>query len=228
MIIAILILLVLALFVFLFYASYSIKSGVYIKALCRKQTDEKVVALTFDDGPDPVQTPKVLEVLKEYGVSATFFCIGSKIKGNEAIIQQMVDEGHAIGNHSYVHTWKFPLYSTQRMTADLKQCQNLLEEASGQDVTLFRPPFGVTNPTIAHVVKRLGYKTLGWNIRTLDTQTFSHEKILNRIRKRLRPGSIILLHDRMPESEVLLKRILEELQQQGFIVQNVSLILHGK
>ncbi|NDV81068.1 polysaccharide deacetylase family protein [Bacteroides sp. 51] len=205
---------------FLFYASYSIGAGIYIKAFCRMQTDERVVALTFDDGPDPVQTPKVLDVLKEHHVRATFFCIGSKVKGNEAIIQRMVAEGHTLGNHSYAHTWRFPLYSTQRMTADLEQCRRELEEASGQKVVWFRPPFGVTNPTIARVVKRLGYKTMGWNIRTLDTQQPSHEKIISHIHKRLRPGSIILLHDRMPGSEVLLGRILEELKKRKFNVQN--------
>lgn len=223
MIIAILILFTLML-VFLFYASYSIQSGIYINAFCRKQTDEKVVALTFDDGPDPVQTPQVLDILKENHIPATFFCIGSKVKGNEAIIQRIIDEGHAIGNHSYTHTWKFPLYSTRRMTADLKQCQQQLEKAAQQPVDLFRPPFGVTNPTIARVVKRLRYQTIGWNIRTLDTQSLSHERIIKRIRKRLRPGSIILLHDRMPKSDTLLQCILDELKKQDYHIVSLKTI----
>lgn len=223
MIIIILILFIL-IFAFLFYASYSIGSGVYIKAFCRKQTDEKIVALTFDDGPDPVQTPKVLDVLKAHNASATFFCIGSKIKGNEAVIQRIIDEGHTIGNHSYTHTWTFPFYSAHRMMADLTLCQQQLEKTTQQHVDLFRPPFGVTNPTIRQVVKRLGYKTIGWNIRTLDTQAFSHKKVIKRTIKRLKPGSAILLHDRMPESEVLLKGLLNELEKLDYRIVSLNAI----
>lgn len=224
MIIAILILFVFML-LFLFYASYSIQSGIYIKVFCRKQTDEKIVALTFDDGPDDIQTPKVLDTLKEYDAPATFFCIGSKIKGNETVIKRIVDEGHSIGNHSYTHIWEFPLYSVKRMAADLKQCQQLLEETSLQKVNWFRPPYGVTNPTLAKAVKKLGYKTIGWNIRTLDTQSLSHEKIIMRIRKRLRPGSIILLHDRMPQSEIILKKVLDELKARQYRVVSLETMI---
>lgn len=215
-IIGILILLVL---VFLFYASYSIQAGIYLKACCRIPTDEKIVILTFDDGPDEFQTPKVLDVLKEYGVTATFFCIGSKVKGNEAIVRRIVEEGHSIGNHSYTHTWRFPLLSTEKMKADLLLCQEQLEEVTKQKVSLFRPPYGVTNPTIAKAVNELGYRTIGWNIRTLDTQSLSHDKIIKRIRRRLRPGAVLLLHDRMPESDILLKRILDELGRKGYITE---------
>lgn len=203
---------------FMFYASYSIRSGVYLNAFCRMQTHDKVVALTFDDGPDAVQTPRVLDILKEYDAPATFFCIGSKVEGNEDIIRRIIAEGHRIGNHSYTHSGTFPLYPGKRMTADLERCQQVLEKTTGQKVDWFRPPFGVTNPTIARVVRKLRYQTIGWSIRTLDTQPLSHKEIIKRINKRLRPGSIILLHDRMPQSEVLLKDILDELKQQGYRV----------
>jgi len=224
MIITILILLIL-IWVFLFYASYSIQSGIYIHAFCRKQTDEHIVALTFDDGPDISYTPKVLDVLKAYHVPATFFCIGSKIKGNEYLIQRMIEEGHTVGNHSYIHTWRFPFYSFKQMEADVKQCQELLEQTSNQQINWFRPPYGVTNPTIAKVVKQLRYKTIGWNIRTLDTQSLSHEKVINRIRKRLRPGSVILLHDRMPQSDILLKCILDELKAKQYRIVSLKTMI---
>ena len=103
MIIVCLLLCLLLLLSFLVYASYSIQSGIYLRSFCKKHTAEKIVALTFDDGPDSLQTPKVLQVLKEYQVTACFFCIGHKVKGNEAILQKMVAEGHLIGNHSYRH-----------------------------------------------------------------------------------------------------------------------------
>ena len=186
---------------FLVYASYSIQSGIYLRSFCKKRTTEKVVALTFDDGPDPIQTPKVLKVLKEYQATACFFCIGHKIKGNEALLKSMVTEGHLIGNHSYSHSGLFPLYGLSKMKKDLQTCQCEL-----------------TNPTIAKAVRQLGYTSIGWSIRTLDTQQSAPDKILARIRKRLEPGAIILLHDRMPGSDQLVKQILDLLKEQGYTV----------
>lgn len=210
---------------FLVYASYSIQSGIYLRSFCRKHTTEKIVALTFDDGPDSIQTPKVLRILQEYQTTACFFCIGHKIKGNEMLLQQMVAEGHMIGNHSYSHSGLFPLYGLSKMKKDLQTCQCELERVTSQPMTLFRPPFGVTNPTIAKAVRQLGYTSIGWNIRSLDTQQSAPGKILDRIRKGLKPGSIILLHDRMPGSELLVKQILDVLKEQGYTVVRLDKLL---
>lgn len=210
---------------FLVYASYSIRSRIYLRSFCRKRTVEKIVALTFDDGPNPIQTPKVLQILKEWQVTACFFCIGRKIEGNEKLLQQIVAEGHLIGNHSFTHSGLFPLYRLSRMKKDLQTCQSELERVTSQPVTLFRPPFGVTNPTIAKAVRRLGYTSIGWNIRTLDTQQPSPEKVLNRIRKGLKPGSIILLHDRIPNSGQLVKQILDLLKEQGYSIVRLDELL---
>lgn len=210
---------------FLVYASCNIRSNIYLKVFSKKQTTEKIVAITFDDGPDPIQTPKVLQVLKEQQVPACFFCIGNKVKGNEELIRQIIGEGHLIGNHSFSHTNTFPLYSLSRMEKDLQACQAALEKVTSQKTKLFRPPFGVTNPTIAKTIKKLGYTTIGWNIRTFDTQQPHTEKILRRIRKKLCPGSIILLHDRMPNSDLLLKEILHLIKDQGYTVVRLDEIM---
>ena len=130
----------------------------------------------------------------------------------------MVTEGHLIGNHSYSHSGLFPRYGLSKMKKDLQTCQCELERVTSQPVTLFRPPFGVTNPTIAKAVRQLGYTSIGWSIRTLDTQQSAPDKILARIRKRLEPGAIILLHDRMPGSDQLVKQILDLLKEQGYTV----------
>ena len=185
MIIVCLLLCLLLLLSFLVYASYSIQSGIYLRSFCKKHTAEKIVALTFDDGPDSLQTPKVLQVLKEYQVTA--------------------------------HSGLFPLYRLSKMKKDLQTCQCELERVTSQPVSLFRPPFGVTNPTIAKAVRQLGYTSIGWSIRTLDTQQ-APDKVLAKIRKRLEPGAIILLHDRMPDSDQLVKQILDLLKEQGYTV----------
>ena len=192
--------------------------ALYPQAIFRMDPNERAVYLTFDDGPDPIQTPKVLKVLKEYQATACFFCIGHKIKGNEALLKSMVTEGHLIGNHSYSHSGLFPLYGLSKMKKDLQTCQCELERVTSQPVTLFRPPFGVTNPTIAKAVRQLGYASIGWSIRTLDTQQSAPDKILARIRKRLEPGAIIQFHDRIPESDQLEKQILDLLKEKGYTV----------
>lgn len=222
MIIGCIFLCLLSMLSFLVYASYSIRSGIYLRAFCGKPTTEKIVSLTFDDGPDPVQTPKVLQILKEYQVTACFFCIGQKVKGNEALLKRMVAEGHTIGNHSYTHSGRFPLYRLSKMKKDLQTCQYALEQVTSQPITFFRPPFGVTNPTIAKAIRQLGYIPIGWNIRTMDTCQKDTSRILRRIRKRLTPGSIILLHDRMPDSDQLVREILDLLKEQGYTVVGVE------
>ena len=200
----------------LFYASYSIKSQVYVRALCRVKTTEKVVYLTFDDGPDAEQTPQVLDVLKRNNAKATFFCIGSRIAGNESLLKRMADEGHQIGIHSFSHANGFPLYGRGRMIADIRQCQQAIEQATGSTTTLFRPPFGVTNPTVGKAVKALNLKTIGWTIRTYDTNRGSNAKIARRISRQLCPGAIILLHDRLPQSAERLQMVIDTVKENGY------------
>lgn len=206
----------------LFYASYSIRAGFYLKALCRAKRKEKVVALTFDDGPHQVHTAEVLDVLKEYRTPATFFCIGSQAEKYPDVVRRISAEGHTVGNHSYRHTGRFPFYSVKNMEKDLRLTQRILERITGRPVTLFRPPFGVTNPTVAKVVKKTGYRTIGWNIRSFDTRGESPEQIFRRIVRRLEPGSVILLHDRLPGSATLLKRLLDELKEQQYRIMSLE------
>lgn len=209
----------------LFYASYSIGAGVYVKALCRVRTERKVVALTFDDGPDAIYTPVVLDLLKSYGVRATFFCIGEKAQQNEDIVRRLVEEGHLLGNHSWTHSAFFPLFSGRKMQEELQKTAQLLEGFAGRKVSLFRPPFGVTNPTIASVAKRLEYEVIGWNIRSLDTCSRDAGAVFLRIRKQICPGAIILLHDRLPGSGVLLEKVLQYLRTENYEVRRIDEML---
>lgn len=209
-------LVVILIMVALFYASYSISAGVYLKAVCRMPITDQIVYLTFDDGPHPIYTPKILDILNDYQAKACFFCIGANIKGNELLLKRIDEEGHLIGNHSYSHTGFFPILSKTKMDADLAQCDEELFRVLNKKTKLFRPPFGVTNPRIANVVKGRGYRVVGWNIRTFDTQSSDVEKILRRIDRHLKPGSIILLHDRLEHSDELLKCILQHLTHKGY------------
>ena len=201
---------------FFFYASYHIRSGIYLKTWSRLPTDRREVALTFDDGPHPLHTPEVLDVLKRHSAPATFFCIGQEAERQPELMRRLVDEGHLVGNHSYCHKGTFPLFTRRRMLEDVEQAHKILEERTGQPVTLFRPPFGVTNPTVASVVRRMGYQAVGWSIRSFDTRGEATEKIFRRIVRQVRPGAVILLHDRLPGCAVLTARLLGYLEEKGY------------
>lgn len=204
---------------FLFWASASIRSGVYLKAFCRERTSEKVVYLTFDDGPVR-GTAAILDVLRERGALATFFIIGKNVSGNEDIVRQALADGHKIGIHSWGHENLFPLYSASRMNEDIRRCKTALETLSGTEVRLFRPPFGVVNPTIARSVKLLGLQTVGWSIRSFDTMHCNRpdweSRVADRIMRRLHPGAVILLHDRLLAAPSLLSTLLDRLTAAGY------------
>lgn len=213
--IGLVLIILLLLLVFVVYASYSIQLRFYVKSICRIRTNEKIVYLTFDDGPDSIQTPKILDVLKEYGAVATFFCIGEKVENNPELVNRIIEEGHRVGNHSYNHSGKFPVFSLNKMLRDLTLCDSALDKIEPNREKLFRPPFGVTNPTIAKAIKLKGYKSIGWNIRSLDTVK-SPTKVLLRIERQLKPGSILLLHDRLNNSDELLLKVLKLLEDKGY------------
>ncbi|MDR0695001.1 MAG: polysaccharide deacetylase family protein [Prevotellaceae bacterium] len=201
--------------VFLVYASAAIRSGVYLKAVCRLKTDEKVVALTFDDGPDSITTPKILDILSGYGIPALFFCTGHKMEGQEHLLQRMVDEGHGLGNHTYAHSALFPLLPLAKMKKDMQKCEERIQHFT-HCRPFFRPPFGVTNPTVAKAAAQLGYRTMGWNVRSFDTVKKNYRDVAKRINKKLQPGNIILLHDTTPAMPELLTDIINYARQQGY------------
>lgn len=241
---------VLSITVFMVWASASIRSGVYVRVFCREKTDRKVVYLTFDDGPHPPETERVLDVLREHGARATFFLIGSKVSGNEAVLRRMLEEGHALGLHTYSHAGTFPLLSFDKMLADVNEGKRAVESVAGKKISLFRPPFGVTNPTIAKVVRILGLRTVGWDVRSFDTMfckssehscnqsvySFKQSEhsckqsghsckqsghdwyvpVVERIMKQVRPGSVILLHDRLDGASDLLSLLLDSLAASGY------------
>lgn len=241
---------VLSITVFMVWASASIRSGVYVRAFCREKTDRKVVYLTFDDGPHPPETERVLDVLRERGARATFFLIGSKVSGNEAVLRRMLEEGHALGLHTYSHAGTFPLLSFDKMLADVNEGKRAVESVAGKKISLFRPPFGVTNPTISKVIRTLGLHTIGWDVRSFDTMFCKSSEhsckqsgysckqsghsckssehsckqsghdwyvpVVERIMKQVRPGSVILLHDRLDGASELLALLLDSLAASGY------------
>ncbi|MFO0760255.1 MAG: polysaccharide deacetylase family protein [Byssovorax sp.] len=153
------------------------------------------LALTFDDGPDPAHTPRVLDLLGEAGARATFFVIGRHAEAHPRLVRRMVDEGHAVGIHSYDHPRSFATMPPGRMRRDLERCQAIVEAASGRRPRLFRPPIGITSPFVAFALLGTDLHVVNWSVRSLDTRARAPEEILARVTPGLAPGAIVLLHD---------------------------------
>jgi len=210
-----------------FYGAYFIHSGFHLKAICKIKTKEKIIALTFDDGPAP-QTEKILEVLQEFNAKATFFCIGERIKGKENILIKIDQQGHLIGNHSHTHGFLFDFKTTNALLNDIQLCSENISSVIGKKPTFFRPPYGVTTPGIARAVKKLKLEVVGWNIRSLDTQIKDREKLLTRIKESLEPGSIVLLHDTVTGIEIVTKDLLIYLKEQNYKVVPLDQLIQKK
>lgn len=153
-----------------------------------------VVALTFDDGPDPRYTPLVLDILKREGVRATFFVVGKHAEAYPDLIQRMVAEGHEVGNHSYHHRNLF-LLPADKMHYEVEATEKALLRITGKRPTLFRPPRGLYNRNLLHYLHRRGYSVVLWTVSSLDWAEISSRSIAAAVTKHIRNGDIILFHD---------------------------------
>lgn len=201
-----------------FCGAYFIGLNFHITSINSLNINEKKVLLTFDDGPH-TNTIKVLEVLERHDVKAVFFIIGKNIQANEAILKQIVADGHQIGNHSFSHHNWIDVWSTKKVTEDFASCQKLIEQYR-PNTKLFRPPYGVTNPNIAKALKQLNLQSIGWNVRSYDTSIKDIEKIKQRVLSQLKPGSIILLHDRLDFMPGLLEKLIPAIKEKGYVFGN--------
>lgn len=202
---------------FLIYASANIRSGIYVKTISRLNTREKQLVLTFDDGPHPDITPQILAILKKYNIRAVFFCTGKNIENQPDLAQKIVADGHRTGNHTMNHRFCFPFYPVARMKKEIADCQALIDSLQPAEMArLFRPPFGVTNPTLKRALKDSGYQVFGWDIRSLDTARLPSEILFKRIIRRIKPGSIILFHDTMPKTPDILERVINFAIEKGY------------
>lgn len=194
-------------FLLVVYGSFFIRSNYHLKAISKVKTQDNFVAITFDDGPTEY-TEKVLGLLKKEHHKATFFCVGSRIENNPELTQRIISEHHLIGNHTYSHSKQMGFKSTKGVIEELSQTDQIIKSFTGAFPKYFRPPFGVTNPNIMRAIRKTKHKVIGWNIRSLDTVIEDEEKIFLRIKRQLKPGSIILLHDTSDKSIRVLERLL--------------------
>jgi peptidoglycan/xylan/chitin deacetylase (PgdA/CDA1 family) len=177
----------------LYYATVAVRSQWLGRTYWRGRRDRNAVALTFDDGPSP-ETVGILEVLAEHNLSATFFMVGREVESFPGIAQRVFAEGHEVGNHSYSH----PFYLFQRPSetlAQVKLAQDIIAETIGVAPMLARPPYGVRTPAYFGATRALGLHTVQWDVAGFDWKRHSPTQIGDNVLRKVRPGSIILLHD---------------------------------
>lgn len=196
---------------------YPIKSPFWLRLLYpqltwHKSRDKRILYLTFDDGPIPNVTPSILKILKEHKIKATFFCVGENIIKYPEIFDQIVEDGHVVGNHTYHHLkgWETP---KDNYLLDIDKCQKLTKS------NLFRPPYGRATRSQYSELKK-SYKIVMWDIMSGDFDlSISPEKCLSNVLKYSRNGSIIVFHDNIKaEPRVLyaLPRAIEHWLKEGY------------
>jgi peptidoglycan/xylan/chitin deacetylase (PgdA/CDA1 family) len=211
--------LLLTAYLILFILGVSVlKLNFFVSATCRGDSTAKRVALTFDDGPDPVATPRLLEVLRRHQIKVAFFPIGTKARDYYEIIKQIDQEGHILGNHSFRHAWWTNFLISGTLDREIGMAQEAIEAVIGKVPAYFRPPMGLTNPHLKGALKRHGLSVVGWDVRPFDT-TASVEQVIERVLKKIRNGSIIALHDtgRVPaELARLIDELVTKIEERGY------------
>jgi peptidoglycan/xylan/chitin deacetylase (PgdA/CDA1 family) len=166
------------------------------------------LALTFDDGPDPHFTPLLLDLLRNTGVRATFFLIGSKVQEQPELAARIAAEGHALGGHGFDHH-VITSMSRAELGVDLERCRTAIRRASGVDTRLFRPPKGEVSLASIHGVHRHGYRLAHWSLTYSDYRCDGSDLLLERMVARPpRSGEVVLLHDNNPYTVQALSRML--------------------
>lgn len=205
------------------HGAFHRNSPVFGSVLGRLPTDEKVISLTFDDGPNPDATPLILDALAERNVKATFFILGRHAERWPELVMRVAQEGHQIGNHGYFHRklhLKRPFYVRQ----DIKLGKRAIERAGAPSPAWFRAPHGFRNPWVTSIAQSMGERVAGWSLGVWDTDRPGVKEIVKRTVEGTRPGSIVLLHDgdgydpegdRM-QTAAAVPQIIDELRARGF------------
>lgn len=181
------------------------------------------IALTIDDGPDPEVTPRVLDILAEKNIRATFFCIASKLQQHPDLVQRMVAEGHHIENHSMWHRHYFSVMGMGAIKKEVALAQQAIEDATGRRPQFFRAPAGLRNLFLDPVLHQLNLQLVSWTRRGFDTRVRDAQKVAQRLLNNAQAGDILLLHDAnaardlhgQPIILAVLPQLIDRLQQQN-------------
>lgn len=191
-------------------APFFVRFSYYLPIISRGRSGKNAVALTFDDGPDPVSTPELLRLLAKYNIKATFFVTGDKARQYPELIDAIVREGHAVGNHSYSHDIFIMFKGRRTLRYEIETTQQVLQEHGIRSLA-FRPPVGITNPLLHHVLCTAGMYVVNFSCRAIDVGNRRIRQLSQKILKTIRPDDIVVLHDIRPRERALFKYWLNEL-----------------
>lgn len=197
--------------------------GPNLSRLPAGRAGSNLMALTFDDGPDPIVTPAVLALLEEAGMQATFFCIGERAAAYPDVISAIREGGHGVANHTYSHLNSFALRGPRRMQREVVQAQEAIARSGGGVPRYFRAPAGMQNPWLAVILASAGLSLVSWTRRGFDTVSRDGVRVASRLTRGLGAGDILLLHDGNPALTVkgtpvvleALPKVLDAMQQRG-------------
>lgn len=203
--------------------------GMYGRPFSRGPATAREIALTFDDGPSPQTTPRVLAELARAGARATFFLVGKKALAHPELVRDIHAAGHQIGLHGFDHDRLFSLWPSQRVARDIVRTQDALESAGAPRPTLFRPPIGFISHFTVHGAHRAGVTLIGCSARALDGfRGVAPARVAERLTRALTPGAVLALHDAaehddyVPASIEVLPRILAEARQRDLTTVTLS------
>jgi len=183
-------------------------------------TQEKVIALTFDDGPDPIDTPEVLDILKEKKVQATFFVLGKAAQANPYLLKRLIIEGHEIGNHSFNHD-----YQQRRLIEEIKLTDQEVFASTGTHTYFYRPPGGLISKIQLETVNKNGHIVALWSVDSKDWRNPGVKQIVDNVIKNVFPGAIILLHDggyQRTQTVKALGPMIDALRDRGYRLTTLS------
>jgi peptidoglycan/xylan/chitin deacetylase (PgdA/CDA1 family) len=198
------------------------------RILWRVNTKDRVIALTFDDGPHPSSTHLILETLAQHDILATFFLVGSKVEANTDLAMEIVRSGHEVGNHSFSHSI-LSLTSMKKIRGEIEKTDKILRNLDGAKPQFFRPPVGMFSRQLLDIVEEMGYKAVIGDVYPRDPHSLNKEKIVRRVIDRTAPGSIIILHDggnspMEDRSQTVdsVREIIPQLKKKGFSFLTLS------
>ena len=200
---------------------YEQDRGFKFNKIIRGDIRKQRIALTFDDGPHPVYTLQLLDILRRTHTPATFFVVGKQVEKNPALVQLEVAEGHEVGNHTYDHV-NLTLIPPELIAYELDQCDAAIKKATGSSARFFRPPGGDYNGDVIRDAARRGYITTLWTNDPGDFQKPPPDIILRRSLEHLENGAIILMHDGIPQTLQILPQFIEEARRRGYQFVTIS------
>lgn len=193
--------------------------------LVRGTAEDGHLYLTFDDGPHPVHTPRILDVLQAHGVRATFFVVGKNARRHPELLRRIVDEGHALGHHSFEHAEPH-LTSSRQLMAEVVQTQDVIAAATGRRPMLFRPPHGKVTAAKLWALWRAGFTVVLWNRDPKDFARASADELRRWIHERpLSGGDVVLLHDTVEHTPTALSELISSARRSGLTFATVDELL---